>query len=209
MATTRTLWQRAVHDWLPVVVVLMAVVIAWYVAAWALNAPGAIERVLDEEAGYTQRELFDATMSMERPLMPAPHQVAADLYTSLTENPLDSPRNLLFHVAVTAQSTLAAYRQLVAQWLGQGVSGVAIHAALVREHGFTGHYSSVRRLIAAVGRELPPDTTVRLTFEPGEAAQADFGAGPKLIDPATGELRRSWASVMRFAFLRHPYVEFV
>jgi len=73
---------------------------------------------------------------------------------------------------------------------------VAIHAALVRE-------------IGAIGRELPPDTTVRLTFEPGEVAQADFGAGPKLIDPATGELRRSWASVMRFAFLRHPYVEFV
>ncbi len=35
-------------------------------------------------------------------------------------------------VPLTAQSTLAAYRQLVAQWLGQGVSGVAIHAALVR-----------------------------------------------------------------------------
>lgn len=78
----------------------------------------------------------------------------------------------------------------------EAVSGVAIHAALVRE-------------IGAIGRELPPDTTVRLTFEPGEVAQADFGAGPKLIDPATGELRRSWASVMRFAFLRHPYVEFV
>ena len=51
MATTRTLWQRAVHDWLPVVVVLLAVVIAWYVAAWALNAPGAIERVLDPAGG--------------------------------------------------------------------------------------------------------------------------------------------------------------
>jgi hypothetical protein len=37
-----------------------------------------------------------------------------------------------------------------------------------------------------IGRELPPDTTVRLTFEPGEAAQVDFGAGPELVDPATG-----------------------
>ena len=87
---------------------------------------------------------------------------------------------------VSAQSALAAYRPLVERWLGQGVSGVAIHAALVREHGFTGHYSSVRRLIGAIGRELPPDTTVRLAFDPGEAAQVDFGAGPALIDPATG-----------------------
>jgi hypothetical protein len=31
---------------------------------------------------------------------------------------------------LTAQSALAAYRPLVEQWLGQGVSGVAIHAAL-------------------------------------------------------------------------------
>ncbi len=110
---------------------------------------------------------------------------------------------------VTAQSSIAAYRPLVEQWLGQGVSGVAIHAALVREHGFTGHYSSVRRLIGAIGRDLPPDTTVRLTFEPGEAAQVDFGAGPELVDAATGQLRRTWAFVMTLAFSRHQYVEFV
>ena len=112
-------------------------------------------------------------------------------------------------VPLTAQSTLAAYRQLVTQWLGQGVSGVAIHSALVREHGFTGHYSSVRRLIAALAQALPPDTTVRLTFDPGEAAQVDFGAGPELVDPATGALRRTWAFVMTLAFSRHQYVEFV
>ena len=57
MAKSKSLYQRAVHNWLPVVVVLLAVVLAWYGAAWALNAPGAIERVLDEEAGYTQMEL--------------------------------------------------------------------------------------------------------------------------------------------------------
>ena len=82
MAESRNLFERARHDWLPVAVVLLAVVLAWYGAAWALNAPGAIERVLDEEAGYTQMELFEATMTMERPLMPAPHQVAMDFYVA-------------------------------------------------------------------------------------------------------------------------------
>lgn len=86
---------------------------------------------------------------------------------------------------------------------------MAIHAALVREHGFTGHYSSVRRLVAAVLRDMPPDTTVRLSFEPGEAAQVDFGAGLELVDPTTGELSRTWAFVMTLAFSRHQYVEFV
>ena len=51
----------------------------------------------------------------------------------------------------TAQSSIAAYRPLVEQWLGQGVSGVVIHTTLKREHGFSGHYSSVRRLIAQIG----------------------------------------------------------
>jgi hypothetical protein len=27
---------------------------------------------------------------------------------------------------------------------------------------------------------------VRLTFDPGEAAQVDFGAGPELVDPPPG-----------------------
>ena len=110
---------------------------------------------------------------------------------------------------VTAQSSIAAHRLLVAQWLAQGVSGVVIHTTLKREHGFTGHYSSVRRLIAQIGREQPPEATVRLTFAPGEAAQVDFGAGPQLVDPATGELRRTWAFVMTLCFSRHQYVEFV
>ncbi|HNW03383.1 MAG TPA: ABC transporter permease, partial [Burkholderiaceae bacterium] len=126
MATTRTLTQRAVHDWLPVAVVLLSVVIAWYGAAWALNAPGAIERVLDAEAGYTQMELFEATMTMERPLMPAPHQVAMDFYESLTEWPVDSPRNLIYHVIVTGQSTLLGF--VMGTALGLLLSVLIVHS---------------------------------------------------------------------------------
>lgn len=37
----------------------------------------------------------------------------------------------------------------------------------------------------------------------------DFGAGPELVAPATGQLRRTWAFVMTLAFSRHLYVEFV
>jgi Integrase core domain len=51
--------------------------------------------------------------------------------------------------------------------------------------------------------------TVRLAFSPAEAAQVDFGAGPVLVDPARGELRRTWAFVMTLCFSRHQYVEFV
>jgi NitT/TauT family transport system permease protein len=114
------------HRFLPVVVVCLCVLLAWYVAAWQLNAPGAIERVLDAEVGYTQMDLLQATMAMERPVVPAPHQVVEDFWSSLTDWPLDSPRNLLFHVAVTGQSTLIGFAMGTA--LGLLLSVLIVHS---------------------------------------------------------------------------------
>ena len=106
-------------------------------------------------------------------------------------------------------STVAPFRELVTRWAEQGVGGVAIHAALCREHGYSGSYSAVRRMLGALAATRPPEATVRLQFGLGEAAQVDFGAGPMLFDPARGEVRRTWAFVMTLCFSRHQYVEFV
>ncbi len=110
--------------------------------------------------------------------------------------------------AASTVSRLEPWRELIGQWHEQGVSGVVMHAALVREHGFTGSYSAVRRMLADLRLREPPATTVRLHFDPGEAAQVDFGAGPLLTDP-NGVVRRTWAFVMTLCFSRHQYVEFV
>lgn len=91
---------------LPVAVMLLALLLSWYLGAWALNAPGAIERVLPPDGTWSWRELLAASMDMQRPVLPPPHQVALDFWSSLVDWPLDSQRNLLFHVAVTAESTL-------------------------------------------------------------------------------------------------------
>lgn len=111
--------------------------------------------------------------------------------------------------ACSTISSVEPYRAMVERWIAQGVSGVAIHAALKREHGYPGSYSSVYRMLAAVRAALPPDATVPLTFAPGEAAQVDFGAGPLLVDPASSTRRRTWCFVMTLCFSRHQYVEFV
>ena len=105
-------------------------------------------------------------------------------------------------------SSLEPWRAQIAAWFNQGVSGVVIHTALKREHGLTCSYSAVRRVLGTLKRETPPEATVRLVFEPGEAAQVDFGAGPMLAD-AAGTVRRTWAFVMTLGFSRHQYVEFV
>ena len=110
--------------------------------------------------------------------------------------------------AATTVSSLEPHRERIATWLAQGDSGVVIHTVLKREHGFTGHYSAVRRMLDRLKQDVPPKTTVPLNFAPGEAAQVDFGAGPTLEHPAGG-MRRTWALVMTFCFSRHQYVEFV
>jgi NitT/TauT family transport system permease protein len=131
MATmTESLWRSGVARFklqgLPVAVMLLALLAVWYAAAWALNAPGAIERVMPQDAPWTWQDLFAATMQMQRPLMPAPHQVALDLWSSLVDWPLDSPRNLLFHVAVTAESTLWGF--VMGTLLGLLLSVAIVHS---------------------------------------------------------------------------------
>jgi NitT/TauT family transport system permease protein len=108
MATTTKAawWQQA----LPVTVLMLGFMLLWYGAAWAMNAPGAIERVLDPRGQpWHWQDLLAVTMDMERPVLPAPHQVAIDFWSSLVDWPVDSPRNLLYHVAVTGQTTLVGF----------------------------------------------------------------------------------------------------
>jgi len=111
MATTHKPANRAAslaHQGVPILVVLALIMLVWYGLAVALNAQGAIERNLADTT-WAWRDLVATTWSMERPVLPAPHQVALDLWGSLTGWPLNSPRNLLFHAAVTAESTLVGF----------------------------------------------------------------------------------------------------
>ena len=110
--------------------------------------------------------------------------------------------------ASTTVSSLEAQRERIQSWAEQGVTGVAIFAALQREQGWSGSYSAVRRILADIRSSEPPETSCRLDFAPGEACQVDFGAGPMLMHP-DGKLRRTWAFVMTLCFSRHQYVEFV
>ena len=131
MATTTSarpahVGQRLGSQVLPVLVIALATVLAWYALTVYLNAPGAIERVLEPKGPWTWRDLLAATMAVPRPVLPAPHQVALDLYSSLVDWPLDSPRNLLFHVAVTGQSTLVGFAMGTA--LGLVLSVCIVHS---------------------------------------------------------------------------------
>ncbi|MBP8287673.1 MAG: ABC transporter permease [Rhodoferax sp.] len=106
MTKSSSILHNIGHQAIPVLVLLLFTLVAWYVGAVAMNAAGAVERVLPADAPWTWQQLVAATMDMQRPVLPTPHQVARDFWSSLVDWPVNSPRNLLFHVAVTAESTL-------------------------------------------------------------------------------------------------------
>ena len=131
MATTTSAppptWsQRVSEQGLPIAVVLLFTLALWYALTVYLNAPGAIERVLEPKGAWTWQDLVAATMTVQRPVLPAPHQVALDLYSSLVDWPVTSPRNLLFHVAVTGESTLVGF--VMGTLLGLVLSVCIVHS---------------------------------------------------------------------------------
>jgi NitT/TauT family transport system permease protein len=60
-------------------------------------------------AGGTLTERFIAAWALERPVLPAPHQVVAALWAATVETPVSSPRSLVFHGAITLSSTLLGF----------------------------------------------------------------------------------------------------
>ncbi len=110
----------------PVATVLVALGIVWYLAAVWLNAPQVIERVLADQPGWGLADLLPLTWSMQRPVLPAPHQIAQDLWSGIVDWPLDSPRSLLFHTGVTAASTLLGF--VMGVTLGVLLSVLIVHS---------------------------------------------------------------------------------
>ena len=93
----------------PVLAVLCAVVVLWYGGAVGLNAPQVTERFERDKIQFTTSQLIEGTWSMKRPLLPAPHQVAADLHQTIFAEAIDTPQNLLYHAFSTAVTTLTGF----------------------------------------------------------------------------------------------------
>jgi NitT/TauT family transport system permease protein len=110
MPVARAGWRPA---WLvrhaPVAVIVVILIALWYLAAVLMNAALVRDAFERDEKPYTFSEVVAGTMDLERPVVPAPHQVAQNLYESIFEYPLDSPRNLAYHAWVTLSATFLGF----------------------------------------------------------------------------------------------------
>ena len=107
---------------LPVLAVLAAILALWYVAVVPMNAGWTIAQA--ERAGQelTFLDVVADTMSQDRPRLPAPHQVAAELKKTVLDTKVTSKRSLVFHGWITLQSTLWGFALGTVVGIGMAVS---------------------------------------------------------------------------------------
>jgi NitT/TauT family transport system permease protein len=94
---------------IPVTTILAALVAIWYVAAILMNA--SFQRDMDTRAGQTPTtmEFIEKTLSQPKPLLPAPHQVAQNVFENTFLRKLTSNRSLVYHSGVTLSSTVLGF----------------------------------------------------------------------------------------------------
>jgi NitT/TauT family transport system permease protein len=103
-------WQRLRHGrTLPLLFVVGAILVVWYAAAIRLNAPQLIDGYERRQESWIFGRLVDDAWSMERPVLPAPHQILADLDQTIRGQEITSRRSLVYHSWITLSSTLLGF----------------------------------------------------------------------------------------------------
>lgn len=98
------------NSFVPVLVVLCAIIAIWYAATVVLNLPwqrDVFERA--DNTSYSMIELVSGTMSQERPVLPSPHQVVQELYKTTVQKKITSKRSLIYHSGITLSSALLGF----------------------------------------------------------------------------------------------------
>ena len=90
-------------------VVVGALIFVWYLAAVSLNSTWALDKAKRAGLEIGTKELILDTWSQEKPKLPAPHQVASELWKTTVEKKITSKRSLIFHSWITLSSTLVGF----------------------------------------------------------------------------------------------------
>ena len=101
--------RLAAGNALPILIVVAAIVVVWYGFAVWLNLPWQLS--VYERAGqaWTATDLVRDTLAQERPVLPSPHQVFAEMWRTTFEVAPTSRRSLLYHAWITLSSTLLGF----------------------------------------------------------------------------------------------------
>ena len=94
---------------IPVLVVVGFIILIWYAGAVYLNAPMLIDKYERQKTEWNFEKLRQDAWAMERPILPAPHQILKDMNKSILQRKVSSKRSLVYHGWVTISSTLVGF----------------------------------------------------------------------------------------------------
>ena len=88
---------------------VVAIIVLWYAGAVLLNGP--VQRDMDARAGKepTLTEFIGETWAQKKPIRPAPHQIAENVFENTFLRKLTSARSLVYHAWVTLSSTMLGF----------------------------------------------------------------------------------------------------
>lgn len=103
---------------LPVLAVVGMIVVLWYAAVVWMNGPWVRDQAARAGGAVSFAELVPATMALERPVLPAPHQVVVELVKSTLGTAPTSKRSLIYHGWITLSATMLGFV------IGTGLGGL-------------------------------------------------------------------------------------
>ena len=124
-------WHPTVVRYAPVVVIVLALIAIWYVAAVLMNRNIVRDAFERDEIHYTTGDLIAGTLSAERPLLPAPHQVIQTFAEDVFGWPITSPRSLVYHGWVTLSATFVGF--LLGAIFGIILAVMIVHARTLQK----------------------------------------------------------------------------
>ena len=94
---------------LPISTVVAVIIVAWYASAVLLNAQFERDQAARAGTEISTSQLVSNTMSQERPVLPAPHQVASEIWKTTALKKITSKRSLVYHGWITLSSTMLGF----------------------------------------------------------------------------------------------------
>ncbi|MGQ0486123.1 MAG: ABC transporter permease [Hyphomicrobiales bacterium] len=114
---------------MPVAAICLVILVIWYIAAIPMNAVVAESR--NAAAGGGLGNVLAVSWSLDRPVIPAPHQILVELWNTIFLVAPWTVKSLIYHCWVTLSSTLLGF--VLGTILGIGLAIAIVHSRLLNQ----------------------------------------------------------------------------
>jgi NitT/TauT family transport system permease protein len=96
-------------NFFPVLCILAIIVVVWYSFSIILNSSWSYDKANRNSVTLNFQALVLDTWSQKKPKLPAPHQVAVEMWNTIFYKKITSKRSLVYHGWITLSATLAGF----------------------------------------------------------------------------------------------------